>query len=197
MKKIFFAIVKRLPSNSLRVFFYRFFLGYKIGSNVKIGKCVINAKKVEIGNNVLIRGNNNISCNILKIDNGVSIHSGNKIIGSANFTIGKKSRIINDHFIDLYNNVTIGENTWLAGKNSQIWTHGSIHTKLDKDLTVFIGNNVYVASNVSIAPGVKIGNVNLIGLGSVVTKNYLETNSIIAGNPAKVVKNNIDWRKEW
>lgn len=197
MKKILFAIVKRLPSNQLRVLMYRFFFQYKIGENVKIGKCVINAKKVEIGNNVLIRDHNNISCHILKIAEGVSIHSGNKIIGSANFTIGKNSRIINDHFIDVYNDVSIGENTWLAGKNSQIWTHGSIHTKTGKDLAVCIGDNVYVSSNVSIAPGVKIEAINLVGLGSVVTKSYLESNTIIAGNPAIVVKENIDWRKNW
>ena len=197
MKKILFAIIKRLPTNSLRVFFYRFFFNYRIGKNVSIGKCVINAKKVDIGDNVLIRSDNNISCNVLKINDGVSIHSGNKIIGSANFTIGKQSRIINDHFIDLYNNVTIGENSWLAGKNSQIWTHGSIHTKSGKDLTVSIGNNVYIGSNTSIAPGVKIGAINLIGLGSVVTKSYTDSKTIIAGNPAIIVKENIDWRKEW
>jgi acetyltransferase-like isoleucine patch superfamily enzyme len=197
MKKILFAIIKRLPTNSLRVFFYRYFFKYRIGKNVEIGKCVINANKVEIGDNVLIRDCNNISCNILKINEGVSIHSGNKIIGSANFTIGKNSRIINDHYIDVYNNVTIGENTWLAGKNSQVWTHGSIHTKSGKDLTVCIGSNVYIGSNTSIAPGVKIGEINLIGLGSVVTKSYTESNNIIAGNPAVIVKENIDWRKKW
>ncbi|SNR75878.1 transferase hexapeptide (six repeat-containing protein) [Lutibacter agarilyticus] len=197
MKKILFIIVKRLPTNSLRVFFYRFAFKYKIGKNVRIGKCVINAKKVDIGDNVLIRDYNNISCNILKINDGFSIHSGNKIIGSANFTIGKNSRIINDHFIDLYNNVTIGRNSWLAGKSSQIWTHGSIHTKSGKDLSVCIGSNVYIGSNTSIAPSVKIGNINLIGLGSVVTKSYTESATIIAGNPAIIVKDNIDWRKEW
>jgi acetyltransferase-like isoleucine patch superfamily enzyme len=197
MKKILFAIVKRLPSNTLRVFFYRFIFKYRIGKNVRIGKCVINAKKVDIGDNVLIRDLNNISCNVLKINEGVSIHSGNKIIGSANFTIGKNSRVINNHFIDLYNNVTIGENSWLAGKSSQIWTHGSIHTKSGKDLNVIIGSNVYIGSNSSIAPGVNIGDINLIGLGSVVTKNYTDSGNIIAGNPAVIIKNNIDWRKDW
>ena len=163
MKKILFFIVKRLPSNRLRLFMYRTVFKYKIGTNVKIGKSVINAKDVVIGNNVLIRDNNTISCKILNIDDGVSIHSGNNIMGAGNFTIGENSRIINNHFIDLYNDVFIGANTWLAGRNSQIWTHGSIYTKQGKDLTVCIGDNVYISSNTSIAPGVRIGNINLVG----------------------------------
>lgn len=118
-------------------------------------------------------------------------------MGTANFTIGDNSRIINNHFIDLYNNVTIGSNSWLAGKNSQIWTHGSISTKQGKKLDVEIGDHVYIASNVNIAPGVKISDVNLVGLASVVTQSFNESETIILGNPSKVVKNNIDWRKNW
>ncbi len=197
MRKILFFIVKRLPSNYLRVLFYRVLFKYKIGVNVKIGKTIISAKRVVIGDNVLISNDNHISCNELKIGNNVSIHSGNRIMGSANFSIGENSRIINNHFIDLYNNVTIGLNTWLAGKSSQIWTHGSVSTKLGKKLDVFIGNNVYVGSNVCIAPGVHIADINLIGLGSVVTNSFNESKTIIIGNPSKVVKENIDWRKNW
>ncbi len=197
MRKIFFFVIKRLPSNYLRIQFYKLFFKYEIGSNVKIGKCVINAKNVIIGDGVLIRDNNHISCNNLKIDNNVSIHSGNFIMGTANFSIGKNSRIINNHFIDLYNNVTIGSNSWLAGKNSQIWTHGSINTKTGKKLDVTIGNYVYIGSNVSIAPGVKISNNNLIGLGSVVNKSFLDEKTIILGNPSKIVKTEVDWRKDW
>ncbi|MDO3695130.1 hypothetical protein QVZ41_09770 [Wenyingzhuangia sp. chi5] len=197
MKKILFFIVKRLPSNYLRILFYKIFFKYKIGRSVKIGKSIINAKKVIIGDNVLIRDNNHISCNVLKIEKNVSIHSGNRIMGTADFSIGENSRIINNHFIDLYNNVVIGKNSWLAGKNSQIWTHGSVSTKLGKNLDVVVGDNVYIGSNVSIAPGVKIVDVNLVGLGTVVTQSFMKPKTIIIGNPSKVVKEDIDWRKDW
>jgi len=197
MKRMLFFVIKRIPFNSLRVFIYKYFFKYKIGINVKIGRCVINAKRVTIGNNVMIRDDNHIACKTLKIGKNVSIHSGNRFMGTANFTIGDNSRIINNHFIDLYNNVTIGSNSWLAGKNSQIWTHGSISTKQGKKLDVEIGDHVYIASNVNIAPGVKISDVNLVGLASVVTQSFNESETIILGNPSKVVKNNIDWRKNW
>jgi len=89
-------------------------------------------------------------------------------------------------------------NTWLAGKGNQLWTHGSIHTKTgNKDLSITIGDNIYIGSNSSISPGVKIESLNLVGLGSVLTKSIESSNNIIAGNPATIIKENIDWRENW
>jgi len=198
LNRIIHKILKQLPFNSFKVFVYRSVYNYKIGENVIIGKSIIKCKSVIIGDNVLIRDNNIILCGKLEIGNNTAIHSGNVISGSANFIVGKNSRIINDHFFDLYNNITVGNNTWLAGKESQFWTHGSIHTKTgNKDLSISIGDNVYVGSKVCFAPGVKIENVNLIGLGSVVSRSILTNKNIVAGNPSKIVKENIDWRENW
>jgi len=198
LKNILHKILKRTPINSLKIFIYKKIFKYQIGENVVIGKSIIKGNVVCIGDDVLIRDNTTIVCNKLTIGNGTSILSGNTIMGSSSFKIGENSRIINNHFIDLYNDVTIGNNTWIAGKSSQFWTHGSIHTKKgNKNLSIVIGNDTYVSSRVSFAPGVTIGDNNLIGLGSVVTKSFLNTKTIISGNMATVVKENIDWRKNW
>ena len=174
------------------------FFKYKIGENTFIGKSIINCKNVMIGDNVVIRNKTNITCKNLKIGNKTAIHSGNVIMGSSDFFIGENSRIINDHFIDLWNNVEIGNNTWLAGKRSQLWTHGSIHTKTKKkDLSIKIGDNIYIGANTLIAPGVKIADLNLIGLGSIITNSFDTSKNIIAGNPAKIIKQDIDWRTNW
>lgn len=62
-----------------------------------------------------------------------------------------------------------------------------------KRLETRIGDNVFVGANSIIMPGIKIGNNVIIGAGSVVTKD-VAGNSIVAGNPARVLKENV---KNW
>ncbi|TDP00870.1 acyltransferase [Flavobacterium sp. 245] len=198
IRTLVLKIIKYIPLNSFKIFLLKKIFGYSIGKNVKIGKALIICDKVEIGDNVFIADRNFISCGALSIGSKTSIHSGNIILGSANFSIGNDSRIINDHYFDLYCNINIGNNTWIAGKESQFWTHGSIHTKSKtKDLSITIKNDVYVGSRSLFAPGVFVESENLIGLGSVVNQKFLERKTIISGNPASVVKRDIDWRLNW
>lgn len=197
-KTILLRIIKYIPISLLKVFMLKKLFNYSIGKNVKIGRSIINCKKVTIGDNVYIANGNVFSCYEVKIGNNTMIHSGNVFLGGSSFTIGNDSRIINNHFFDLWNDIHIGNNTWIAGKNSQFWTHGSIHTKLNnKDLSIVLKDNIYVGSSSCFSPGVKIAAINLIGLGSVVSKSFTEEQTIIGGNPAVIVKQNIDWRKNW
>ena len=172
-------------------------LGYKIGKGVLVGNSFILCEDAVLEENSIVRSNNFILCRSLYIGSNTKINSGNTITGNSSFSIGENSRIINDHFFDVSSNISIGDNTWIAGKGSQFWTHGSIHTKNNKDLSIVLGDEVYIGSRVSMAPGVSIGNINLIGLGSVLSKSFVQEQTIIAGNPAVVVKRNIDWRQNW
>lgn len=49
-----------------------------------------------------------------------------------------------------------------------------------------VGNNVFIGCNVTILPNVKIGNNVIIAAGAIVTKD-VPSNSVIGGNPAKVI----------
>ena len=60
---------------------------------------------------------------------------------------------------------------------------------------VKIGNNCFIGLGSVILPSVKIGNNCIIGAGSVVTKNVPD-NSIVAGNPAKVISLTTDFKKK-
>lgn len=52
---------------------------------------------------------------------------------------------------------------------------------------VHLGKNVWIASNVTILPGVHIGDNSIIGAASVVTKD-IPSNVIAFGHPAKVYR---------
>ncbi len=58
---------------------------------------------------------------------------------------------------------------------------------------VYIGNNCFVGAKSIILCGARIGNNCIIGAGSVVPGKVFPDNSIIAGNPAKIIGNTIDW----
>lgn len=52
---------------------------------------------------------------------------------------------------------------------------------------IFIDNNVFIGADSVILPNINIGSNVIIAAGSVVTKD-IESNCIVGGNPAKVIK---------
>ena len=88
--------------------------------------------------------------------------------------------------------VTIGDYVFI-GPNVNIYaaTHPldveRRNQNLEKGVPVKIGNNVWIGGNVTILPGVEIGDNTVIGAGSVVTKD-IPSNVLAAGNPCKVIK---------
>lgn len=58
---------------------------------------------------------------------------------------------------------------------------------LEKALPIKVGNNCWFGANVSVMPGVMIGEDCVIGAGAVVTKD-IPAHSVVAGIPAKVIK---------
>ncbi|MEE9330725.1 MAG: acyltransferase [Methylophilaceae bacterium] len=57
-----------------------------------------------------------------------------------------------------------------------------------------IGKNCFIGARSIILPGITIGDGSIVGAGSVVTKN-IPPNVAVAGNPAKVIKENLDLGK--
>ena len=53
---------------------------------------------------------------------------------------------------------------------------------------IVIGDNVWIGDKVIILDGVKIGNNSIIAAGTVVTKDVPDF-CVVAGNPAKIIKN--------
>lgn len=58
----------------------------------------------------------------------------------------------------------------------------------------YIGNRCFVGANAIIMPGVKIGDECIVGSGAIVTKD-VPSNTIVAGNPARIIKENIHTKR--
>ena len=61
---------------------------------------------------------------------------------------------------------------------------------------IIVGNHVWIGANVTLLKGAGIGNNCVVSYGSIVTRRIEEDNCVIAGIPAKVVKQGIDWDKK-
>ena len=88
--------------------------------------------------------------------------------------------------------VTIGDDCF-CGPNVSIYTACHSTDPVERNARrewakpVSIGNSVWIGGDVTILPGVTIGDNCTIGAGSVVTRD-IPANSVAAGNPARVIK---------
>jgi len=193
---------------------YRLFFGYRIGKRVRIGFSVIDARHCEIAAdtrighlNLIIRVNN------LHIDDHVRIGHLNIIRGGdevhlgrfseiirmneinsipdpevvneidPRFSLGDGSVITTGHKIDFTDRVEIGRRTIIGGRNSSLWTHNRQRTR-----PLSIGSFTYVGSEIRMAPGSAIPSKCIVGMGSVITGPLTEEERLIAGVPAKSIK---------
>ena len=161
-----------------------------------------NNNTIEIGNNcrlinslILISGDNNhlILDDVAKLDGPIVI----RLEGNSSLKIGTNSGIRGVKFYIKDGTLSIGKNCMFSygitirnnDSHKVLDINGKI-TNVPGD--IIIKDHVWICQDVSIIKGVEIGEISIIGFGSVVTKGC-PPNSVLAGNPAKVVKNNINW----
>ena len=86
--------------------------------------------------------------------------------------------------------IHIGAESYVAS-DAIIFSH-DYSRSLKKD--TFIGRQCFIGSNAIIMCGISIGDNVVVGSGTVVTKD-IPSNCIVAGNPARIIKSNIQTRK--
>ncbi len=92
--------------------------------------------------------------------------------------------------------VTIGKNVAIARDViiRDTDAHHIIGKEHQKKKEVKIGNNVWIGTRAIIMKGVTIGDGAIIAAGAIVTKD-VPANTIVAGVPARVIQENVEWRK--
>jgi len=207
------AILAILPSFLKRPL-YRLFFGYKIGKRVRIGLSIVDAHHctieddvqighlnvitrvekltirdhVRIGHLNIIRGGAAVSlgryCEIIRMNEINSIPDPD-VVNEIDpvFILGDGSIVTTGHKIDFTDRVEIGRRVILGGRNSSLWTHNRQRT-----LPITIGSMVYIGSEIRMAPGSAVPARSIVGIGSVITAQLTEEGKLIAGVPAKTVK---------
>jgi acetyltransferase-like isoleucine patch superfamily enzyme len=210
---IMLAFIALLPS-FLKRFCYRLFFGYQIGKRVRIGLSIIDVKECRIGDDVKI-GHLNLIIRVKKLEigdhakighlniirGGDEVHLGryseiirmNEINSitepevvnpiDPRFSLGDGSIVTTGHKIDFTDRVTIGRRSILGGRNSSLWTHNRQRTR-----PIEIGSFAYIGSEIRVAPGGGLPSRCIVGIGSVVTDALTAEGYLIAGVPARPVK---------
>jgi len=112
-------------------------------------------------------------------DLGFNIHIGD------DFYVGYNCTILDMAEVRIGDNCMIGPNVGLYTAGHSIEPKG--RNKGGYALPIRIGNDVWIGGSCVILPGVEIGDNSIVAAGSVVTKN-VPANTIVAGNPAKILK---------
>lgn len=98
--------------------------------------------------------------------------------------------------------VLIGANCMLS-REIEIRTSDS-HSVIDRETlrrlntpgSVTIGSYVWVGLRAIVSKGAVIPDDSIVGAGAFVNKQFQETGVVLAGCPAKIVRNNITWKRE-
>ena len=126
------------------------------------------------GKDIFIRPN-------FRCEYGKNISIGNKFICNFNCVM------LDCADIEIGNNVMIGPNVNIFTINHDIRAkERNQFVTYYKPITIC--DNVWIGGNSTILPGVTIGKNSVVGAGSVVTKD-VPPNVLVAGNPAKFIRN--------
>lgn len=179
-------------------------------------------KRILANNKVIIKGFRNIHTNgLLQIgmDSVGFMHKhditylniNGRLYFQSNYSIGKGCRFdigngaiakfgsgyvnANTNFIIMHG-ITVGDGcaiSWGCEFLDEDFHHISYSGKKEISPSIEIGNHVWVGSNVTILKGTRIPDGCVIASGSVVSSRFENKKCLIAGIPAKVIKENVNW----
>lgn len=213
LRLVALAVVGLLPGFLKRPL-YRGLFGYQIGRGVHIGPVLLDARDVDLGDgtsigpfNLILRVGSLVTGRQARIGPLNIIRGGDRVVLGAYSTVmrlnvlnaipdhdcttkpvsvlevGDGAILVSGHRVDFTDRVTLGRNVILGGRNSSLWTHNRQQTA-----PITIGDFCYLGSEIRIAPGSRLAEGCILGLGAVLTGEVAEPDTLVAGVPARVVR---------
>ena len=193
--------------------------GVQVKNPIKNNRCLYIAMRGKnTGNTIVFSEKQNAKCKITLSfrdakNNTIKIGENNRILDmdfrvrgiGANASIGNNNNI-NSMILHLSGS---GKTDFYIGNGNLfsrdiIFWAGDTHSVLDKNKkllnagsNVRIGDNNWIGQNVCFLKNSGIANGCVVGFGSIVSKQFCDENCVIAGNPAKCVKENILWSEQF
>lgn len=185
-------------------------------NSIELGACFLHRSKIKIegkGNRIVledftqlrnttiyIHGNNNVihlseRCYMNEADFYIEDNNGQIIIGKhtsvdgkTQFAVieGKSINIGNDCMFSSGINVRTGDSHSILDINKN---------RINPSKDVSIGDHCWIGMHSIILKGSTLHTGTIVGAGSIVSKEINCGNCIIAGVPAKVIKENVDWSR--
>lgn len=144
--------------------------------------------------------------NVVEIEEGCNIHGMSLIMrfnGHNRVSIGAATTIGGSLDIECSEgtSLTIGKDCMFS-HHIRIFTT-DMHSILDdngvrinKAEDILIGNHVWIGMGATILKGSHLPDGSILGAGSVYSRKYIDNNCIYVGNPAKKIKDQINWSRE-
>lgn len=128
-----------------------------------------------------------------EIGRGARISIGkNAMVSLGSGFINNNSVFAIEHKLSIGKDCAIGWNVQIIDDDYHTLTFEGQKPAMREGIT--IGDHVWIGSNVSILKNVTIPDGCVISSGSLVNQKFSETNCLIAGSPAKVIKRNVQWQ---
>lgn len=220
MKEMLKRLLSEEVLHSFKVKTYRLLGKNKIkvasSNTLVLGNTFINNCSIRIrghNNRVVFAGGGNIlnNCKIEVFGNSCQIVIGESnlfvdsifwlednnskiIIGDNNKLCGKVHMgIVEGTTLEIKNKCLFSSDIYITTTDSHSILDKSSGQRINQSQNVMINNHVWVGHKVIILKGVNITDNVIIGSGALVSKSVEEQNVIVAGNPAKIIKHNVDW----
>lgn len=167
-------------------------IGDQTGSVIKVAESYdhpnLNVTLVGTGNTLVI-DEGCVVFGTIHLANGASVHIGKDVKTSGGIAL----LCHEGSSVEIGNNCVFNQNVQFRPSDAHKIFDMETNKRMNPPKPIRIGNNVWVAQDVLFLKGAEIADGCVVAPRSTVTKSFKETNALIDGSPAKVVRSKIRW----